>query len=119
MSRADRIGNVQDDSAPATRQDLQSVETRLESKIQSVEIRIEHLEKRVDDRFERLSEQMRDMQTELLKAFLPWQEQVRVQFREIESNTSNSIAAVKERMNILERRLSEIEKKLFLEPPAA
>ena len=28
----------------------------------------------------RLSEQMRDMQTELLKAFLPWQEHTQIQF---------------------------------------
>lgn len=40
---------------------------------------------------ERLSEQMRDMQTELLKA----------------------------RMDVMERRLGEIEKKLLLNPPAA
>jgi|ERR1039458_926301 hypothetical protein len=68
---------------------------------------------------ERLSEQMRDMQTELLKAFLPWQEQVRIQFRELEVNTGNSVSTVKERMNILERRLWEIEKRLLMNPPAA
>jgi hypothetical protein len=28
---------------------------------------------------------MRDMQTELLKAFLPWQDSVRIQFRELGS----------------------------------
>jgi hypothetical protein len=67
----------------------------------------------------RLSDQMRDLQTELLKAFLPWQEQVRIQFRELEVNTGNSVNAVKERMGILERRLSEIEKRLLMKPPAA
>lgn len=68
---------------------------------------------------ERLSEQLRDMQTELLKAFLPWQDQVRIQFRELEANTGNSVTAIKQRMDVMERRLSEIERKLLREPPAA
>ena len=67
----------------------------------------------------RLTERMRDMQTEILKAFLPWQDTVRIQFRELEANTGNSVVAVKQRVDVLERRLGEIEKKLLLEPPAA
>lgn len=55
-----------DENDPATKKDIQALE-------------------------ERLSEQMRDMQTELLKAFLPWQDQVRIQFRELEANTGNSV----------------------------
>jgi hypothetical protein len=54
-----------DENAPATKNDLRQME-------------------------DRLSEQMRDMQTELLKAFLPWQDNVRIQFRELEVNTGNS-----------------------------
>jgi hypothetical protein len=49
---------------------------------------------------DRMSERMRDMQMEILKAFLPWQESVH-------------------RMGILERRLWEIEKRLLMNPPAA
>ena len=37
----------------------------------------------------------------------------------MELTTSNSDAAVKARMDTLERRLAEIEKKLLLNPPAA
>src|ERR1017187_7869147 len=68
---------------------------------------------------DRLSEQMRDMQTELLKAFLPWQRDVKIQFRELEVNTGNSVQAIKERMDILQHRLQEIEKRLLMNPPAA
>ena len=85
--------------------------------------RLGEFEKRLENRlceFERrLSEQLRDMQTELLKAFLPWQEQVRIQFRELEANTGNSVVAVKQRMDVMERRLGEIEKRLLMNPPAA
>ena len=66
-----------------------------------------------------LQEQMRDMQTELLKAFLPWQENVHIQFRELEVNTGNSVVSIKDRMNIIERRLGQIERKLLLDPPVA
>src|ERR1039457_1688884 len=97
-----------DENAPATKRDLALVTKDLAA-----------LETRLDVRMDSLSEQMRDMQTELLKAFLPWQDQVRMQFRELEVNTGNSVSTVKERMNILERRLLESEKRLLLNPPAA
>jgi polyhydroxyalkanoate synthesis regulator phasin len=97
-----------EEDAPATKKDIQALDGRLEA-----------LEERLKASEERLSEQMRDMQTELLKAFLPWQDQVRIQFRELEANTGNSVQAVKLRMDIMERRLGEIEKRLLLNPPAA
>jgi deoxyadenosine/deoxycytidine kinase len=85
--------------------------------------RLGEFEKRLENRlreFERrLSKQLRDMQTDLLKAFLPWQEQIRIQFRELEANTGNSVVAVKQRMDVMERRLGEIEKRLLMNPPAA
>jgi hypothetical protein len=109
-----------DEDAPATKKDLRDLEGRMNTEMRELE---ERIEARLDDRLkateERLSEQIRDVQTELLKAFLPWQSQVQVQFREIEANTGNSIQAVKMRMDIMERRLLEIEKKLLLNPPAA
>jgi len=49
-----------DESAPATNNDLWGLAERMKASE------------------DRLSEQMRDMQTELLKAFLPWQDQVRI-----------------------------------------
>ena len=64
---------------------------------------------------ERLLERMRDMQTELLKAFLPYQEQTRLRDSALEARQS----ALEARANTVEVRLSEIEKKLFLNPPAA
>jgi hypothetical protein len=68
---------------------------------------------------ERLLERMRDMQTELLKAFGPWQENVQVRVRQLEVTGGNSDAAMKARMDTVERRLAEIEKRLLLNPPAA
>ncbi len=103
---------AENENAPATKKDLAALETRLDLRMGSLSDEMHALE-------ERLSEQMRDMQTELLKAFLPWQQDVKIQFCELEVNTGNSVTAVKERMNILERRLWEIEKRLLIDPPAA
>ncbi len=50
------------DDQPATKRDLQELEQRLDQKI--------------DQQFETLQEMIRDNQTELLKAFLPFQEVV-------------------------------------------
>ena len=95
---------------------LGEVEKRFDTRLGKVE---ERFDNRLGEVERRLSEQLRDMQTEILKAFLPWQEQVRIQFRELEANTGNSVVAVKQRMDVMERRLGEIEKRLFLNPPAA
>jgi hypothetical protein len=99
------------------------MEPEIERRFERLENLLGETEKRSESHLgeteERLSEQLRDMQTELLKAFLPWQEQVRIQFRELEANTGNSVLATKQRMDIVERRLGEIEKRLFLNPPAA
>jgi hypothetical protein len=66
-----------------------------------------------------LTEVIRDSQTEILKAFLPYQEASSIRFRAVEAKLSNTDAGISERMAILERRLQEIEKKLLLNPPAA
>ncbi len=116
-----------DEDAPATKKDLRELAANTKNDLlelaASTKKDLRELEERLDDRLkaseERLSEQIRDVQTELLKAFLPWQSQVQIQFREIEANTGNSIQAVKMRMDVMERRLLEIEKKLLLNPPAA
>ena len=98
-----------DDNAPATKKDLAELKAEIHSDVKKDLTELEA----------RLSEQMRDMQTELLKAFLPWQEQVHSQFRKLEANTGNSVTSVEQPMGILERRLWEIEKRLLMNPPAA
>jgi hypothetical protein len=113
---------AENENAPATKKDVAAVAkdvVAVAKDVAAVKKDLAALDTRLDVRMDGLSEQMRDMQTELLKAFLPWQEQVRMQFRELEVNTGNSVSTVKERMNILERRLWEIEKRLLMNPPAA
>ena len=84
--------------------------------VDRVEARLTETVAEVVDRAEaRLIERMRDMQTELLKAYLPAQEQGRVRDTALEARNT----AVELRVASVEGRLAEIEKKLLLNPPSA
>jgi hypothetical protein len=68
---------------------------------------------------EKVAELVRDSQTELLKAFLSYQENNDLRVRTVEAKLSNVDTGLSQRVNNVERRLWEIEKKLLLNPPAA
>ena len=95
--------------APATRKDLDQLKKEILDGVQEV---VQGSKREI---LEEVQEVVRDSQTEILKAFLPYQagQDVRLRLMEVTG------AGITERMAILERRLSEIEKKLLLNPPAA
>jgi len=64
-------------------------------------------------------EAVRDSQTEVLKAFLPYQESSSVRMRALEAKLSNVDSGLSERVSIVERRLQELEKRFLQNPPAA
>jgi len=66
-----------------------------------------------------MREAVRDAQTEVLKAFLSYQEAASVRMRALEAKLSNVDAGLSERMAIMERRLAYIEAKLLIDPPTA
>ena len=68
---------------------------------------------------DRVQEMVRDAQTEILKAFFPFQDGTNIRLRKLEADNSNLNSGLWERMGVIERRLQEIEKKLMLNPPAA
>ncbi|HXK07676.1 MAG TPA: hypothetical protein VMS37_35110 [Verrucomicrobiae bacterium] len=92
--------------SPVTRAELQA-----ELKQLKIELKREILDG--------VQEVVRDSQTEILKAFLPFQEATNIRFRALEAKVSNTDVGITERMAILERRLQEIEKRLLMNPPAA
>ena len=91
----------------------------LEDRIAGVEAKIAGVEGKLEETVARLIERMRDMQTELLKAFGAWQENVQARVRQMEITAGNSEATILARMDTLERRLFEIERRLLMNPPAA
>jgi hypothetical protein len=60
----------------------------------------------------RLVEKMRDMQTELLRGFAAFSEAHTIRLRKVEVDQSNLDASMTGRMNVIERRLREIELRL-------
>jgi hypothetical protein len=93
------------EDGPATKRDIRESEERLEGRF---EARMTIME-------DRLLERMRDMQTELLKVFLPYAEHSSLRDSALEARQ----AALEARSGSVERRLFEIEKKLLMDPPAA
>jgi len=61
---------------------------------------------------ERLIERMRDMQSELLRGFAAFTEGQTFRLRKVEADQSNLDASLSGRVNVLERRLLEIEIRL-------
>lgn len=63
---------------------------------------------------ERLIEVMRDMQTEILRAFEAFATGQTIRLRKLEADHSNLDSATSGRIEALERRLFEIEKRLHI-----
>ena len=62
---------------------------------------------------------IRQTETALLKAFFAYQEHAEVRMRKMSADVSNVNTASELRLNNLEQRVIQIEKKLMLDPPAA
>jgi hypothetical protein len=71
---------------------------------------------RMEEQTDGLTEVMRDMQTEILRAFEAWTGAQTIRLRKLEADHSNLDAAMSGRMEVLERRLSQIEKRLLMGP---
>ncbi|SRR5260370_31162445 len=89
-----------DDKAPATKKDLAELESRIDARFKGLE--------------SRLVEQIRDSQTELLRGFEKFQTANNIRMRKLEANLSNLDTSASMRLDGLEERVLEIEKKLLL-----
>ncbi len=66
----------------------------------------------LEQRFEQTIEAVRGMQTEILRGFHAHSDGLTIRLRKIEADSSNLDAALSGRIEVLERRLLEIEMKL-------
>jgi|SRR5262245_4336860 len=92
---------------PVTRAELHEELTKLEAK----------LDTKLEALTDTLTEKMRDMQTEILRGFEAWSAPQSIRLRKLEADQSNLDSSVSKRMDILETRLFEIEKRLHITPP--
>jgi hypothetical protein len=72
----------------------------------------EELKKYLEGMKAELLEAMRDMQTELLRGFAAHSAGMTLRVRKVEADQSNLDAALSGRVEILEKRLTEIEQRL-------
>lgn len=96
-----------DQNAPATKGDI----TRLDDKIDE---KIEQLRSEFQHGFDELKETMRDGQTELLRAFYSFAQSTEVKLKD----TEVAEFILRQRLSVVESRITEIEKRLNI-PPAA
>jgi hypothetical protein len=96
------------------KQYLEAMEGRLDGRIATLDGRMASLDGRMDTMEDRLTEKMRDMQTELLRGFASFSEVHTIRLRKVEADQSNLDAALSGRVNVLEKRLLEIELRLGL-----
>ena len=94
-------------NTPVTRSDLQEFKRELVSQIGEM----------MDTRFHQIDEQfterLHDTETRLLKAFYQYQEHSDVRMRKMSADISNMDTASDLRLNNLERRVIELERKLL------
>jgi flagellar biosynthesis/type III secretory pathway protein FliH len=91
------------------KQHLEAMESRMEARMDRMST---HFDEKMWKLEERLTEKMRDMQTELLRGFAAFSEGQTIRLRKVEADQSNLDAALSARVNVLERRLLEIELRL-------
>ena len=65
-----------------------------------------------------LIEALHEMETRLLRAFFQYQEHTEIKFRKLSADVSNVNVSAELRLNNLEHRVVEIEKRLMLGGPA-
>ncbi len=106
---------------PITKKDLfdlgAGIEARIGAKIDALGTRLDALETRVDGLethlIEVIEEKVRDAQTEILRGFIAFQNSNAPRMRKMEADLSNIDASTSQRLEILEARMFEVEKKLL------
>ncbi|HXG32442.1 MAG TPA: hypothetical protein VNJ11_03680 [Bryobacteraceae bacterium] len=105
-------------SEPATKQDLKKLEERIDGRFadfqQRMDARFADFEQRMEARFTEIRELVTDTEIKLLKAFDAFVESNQKRLEGIERDQTN----LHERLAILERRVTEVERRLNMPPVA-
>jgi predicted nucleic acid-binding Zn-ribbon protein len=107
-----------DKNAPATKKDILDLEGRFDIKIAGLDTKIDGLDTKIDGLETKLKDDMaelvRDAQTEILRGFVAFQNSNGPRMRKMEADLSNIDAATSQRLEVLEQRMLEVEKKLIM-----
>jgi hypothetical protein len=102
-----------DKNSPATKKDLSELESRIDARFKETDARLKDVDTHLKDMEARLVEKIRDSQTELLRGFERFQTANNIRMRKLEANVSNLDTSATMRLENLEERVLEIEKKLI------
>jgi hypothetical protein len=97
---------------PATKQDLLDLQTQLQAQFQA------QLQAQLTAAMDSMREFVRDVETHMLTAFHDWSQINTVRIRKLEADVSNTDAAAGVRLDSLEKRVTNLEKKMGLPPHA-
>ena len=104
---------MKSNSQPATKRDLAELESRLEARLDTqLGPSAKGIREALKARTESLQQVLRDFQSEILKGFLRHHETQNVLLRLL----MNTASVLHQRMETVELRLVEIEKRLLLNP---
>ena len=98
---------MEDQSAPATKQDIAAAEQRLDEKIELLRSEVNH-------GYRDIVERISDSETRLLKAFYDFAQSNQKRMSDLETSDSG----MRSRLATIEDRLLEVEKRLNM-PPAS
>jgi hypothetical protein len=84
----------------------------LTERFNGIDARFNDIDARFQQLEDRILESMRDMQTELLRGMAAYSGSIALCVRKVEADQSNLDAALSGRVDILEKRLGEIEQRL-------
>ena len=105
---------------------LGGMESRLNSRLDAIEAGLKtYVDERIGEMETRLKayvdEQLHELETKLLSAFFSYQERADVRFRKMEADISNINASSKLLLDNLEKRVLELEKRVWMggTPPQA
>jgi replicative superfamily II helicase len=89
------------------------MDEELKARFDAIDVRFQKMEDNLLKMEDKLLEAMRDMQTELLRGFATHSAGMTLRVRKIEADQSNLDASLSGRVEVLEKRLGEIEQRLF------
>ena len=101
---------------------LGGMESRLNSRLDAIEAGLKTYVDEMETRLKAYEdEQLHELETKLLSAFFSYQERADVRFRKMEADISNINASSKLLLDNLEKRVLELEKRVWMggTPPQA
>lgn len=106
------VKTMENGNGPATKQDIERLDAKLDAKIEQLDTKIEQLRSEMNHGYRDLVERLDDGITRMLTAFYGVAETHGKRLNEIDA----SEVAIRSRLSTVETRLLELEKRVYIPP---